>query len=105
MSPGEILRLLRDELKTAQQRREVASEHFDQTILEVPTGIPYPDNVQRILRASHEYTRTQEEMLMAVKRLNDYLSHGIVPPHLETQQRKPAGNEASMDDDLDSSSK
>ena len=94
MEPDPILRVLREELEGAQRRRDAASERFDEMIRQVPSGIPYPDSTFRIKQASREYTRTLQELQGALLRINDYLTHGKIPPELAGLGSKPAAKEA-----------
>jgi hypothetical protein len=87
MERERILRTLRAELAAAQHRRDEAAECFDEMIREVPTGIPHPDGPERIRQIAHEYGRTQAEATAAFGRLNDYLIHGKIPPHLNVNQK------------------
>jgi hypothetical protein len=54
MDREQILRALRDDLEAARQRCDDASERLDDTIRWAPSGIPNPDDPERI-RASNEY--------------------------------------------------
>lgn len=82
MERERILRTLRAELAAAQHRRDDAAARFNEMISEVPSNIPHPDGVERIRQISGEYGRTQAEATAAFGRLNDFLIHGKVPPHL-----------------------
>jgi hypothetical protein len=48
-----------------------------------PSGLPYPDGVQRIKNASNKLNLARKAMATAHNRLNDYLSRGIVPEDLK----------------------
>jgi hypothetical protein len=87
MERERILRVLRAELAAAQHRRDEAAGRFDQIIRDVPSGIPHPDGTERIKQASGEYGRTQSEALAAFARLNDFLIHGKIPPHLTASKK------------------
>jgi hypothetical protein len=75
--------LLQENLKAAEQRRDVASERFHEIMSEVPSGIPHPDGTLRIQLVSREYTSAREEVAAALAKLNDYLAHGKIPPDME----------------------
>lgn len=73
MEREQILYALRADLEAAIKNRDAVSGHFDDVISHVPSGIPYPDNVERIRQASREYTIAQQALMLATDRLNDFL--------------------------------
>jgi hypothetical protein len=77
------LELLQVELNAARKRVALASETFDAVIREVPTGIPYPDKVQRIRNASRDYSDARDSVAIAVKRMNELVLNGIIPDDLK----------------------
>src|SRR6185312_13325357 len=79
----EIRNLLHREFLAATERATEATESFDATIREIPSGIPHPDGVQRIHNASREVSVARVQMMKAYNRLNDYLSRRIVPEDLK----------------------
>jgi|SRR5579863_2344088 len=91
MERDRILHALQAELEAAKQSRDAASQRFDEIISHVPSGIPYPDNVERIRQASREYTSTQQAVMLALNRLNEFLAHGTVTEVV----RKPAAEETA----------
>ena len=80
-----ILRILRQDLQAALQRRESASAQFDEATAPAPSGLPYPDNVHQIQMASREYCKARTAVLNATTRLNEFLIHGTVPRELERE--------------------
>jgi hypothetical protein len=82
MDREQIMKRLREDLVSAQQRHNAASEKFDRIISEVPSGVPHPDGTDRIFQASREYSQAHKEVLDAFVSLNNYLIHGTVPPNL-----------------------
>jgi hypothetical protein len=80
--------MLRAELAAAQHRRDEAAARFTEIMCDVPTGIPSPDGPERIRQVSREYGETQAAATAALVRLNDFLVHGAIPPHLETRGTK-----------------
>lgn len=84
-----ILRSLQDKLREAREWRERASARFEEVTRAGPSGLPYPDSVDRIKAASNEYTLALNAFNDALKEQNDYIVHGKIPPGLE--QRKPPG--------------
>ena len=85
---GRILQILHQDLKIARQQRDKAFAHFDDTLHQVPSGIPYPDGEERIRWASRVFSDAQLGLSDALARLNDYLVDGKVPPGLEDQKGK-----------------
>ena len=73
---------LQADLAVARRNRYAASRHFDDVISHVPSGIPYPDNVDRIRQASREYNDAQRAVLLATSRLNEFLANGTVPERI-----------------------
>jgi hypothetical protein len=90
-SESQIRNTLHVELWAATERAREASEAFITITREVPTGITYPEWVQRIRDASRDVSLTRAELMRAHKRVQDYLGRGIVPendtgdcrPHLK----------------------
>jgi hypothetical protein len=80
MERSQILGRLKEDLEKAQQWRDPASMQFHRLIADVPTGIPFPDNVARIKTASQDYTNAIRAVESALKAQNDFLFHGVLPP-------------------------
>jgi len=78
-----ILQILHQDLKVARKQRDRAYAHFDDTLRQVPSGIPYPDEEERIRWASRIFSDAQRGLSDALARLNDYLIDGKVPSGLE----------------------
>lgn len=78
-----IIRQLRDELRLARDRREIAANHFDEVIRIIPGRLPHPDRSHRINHASREYSAAQEVVTAAILRLNDFVLHGLLRPDQE----------------------
>jgi hypothetical protein len=74
---------LKDELAVATEQAVQATEAFLWATLEIPSGLPHPDGIQRIRKASVDVSQARGRMSTAHKRLNDYLSRGIVPEDLK----------------------
>ena len=70
-------------LAEATRSAHAALQKFDTVTSDVPSHIPHPDGVQRILAASQELTHARNEMMKAHHRLNDFIEHGIVPDDLK----------------------
>ena len=77
---------LRQDLDAARKRAAIASAHFDDVVKKVPSGLPYPDGVHRMQKASSDYAEAQKAALADLMRLNEFLIYGTVPPGLEKEQ-------------------
>jgi hypothetical protein len=75
MERDQILRVLRDDLVTAQKRHDAASRHFGEVLHDTTPGA-----VERVRGASDEYGQKQREAITALIRLNNYLAYGTGPP-------------------------
>jgi hypothetical protein len=74
--------LLQDILELTARTNE-ASREFDEAIGQFPSGLPYPDGVQRIRNASSKLSITRKELVKAHARLNEYLDSGVAPDDLK----------------------
>ena len=83
--------ILEQDVTAARRRAETASNAFDMTIRDVPSGLPYPDGQQRIQNASKEYMRAREALMKAMERLGDFVAKGTVPDDLKDSNSKPPG--------------
>ena len=63
-----------EKLAAASARAYEASEHFNQVIDDIPSGLPHPDGTQRIHNASRALSDARREMLEAHKRLHAFLT-------------------------------
>src|SRR5579863_6039748 len=75
------LKLLQ-EIRQATDRVNAASESFSAIIKDIPSDVPHPDGTLRIAHASRELSAARAEMMLAHRRLNDFLSHGVIPEDL-----------------------
>ena len=73
---------LMNELKAARESARLASEAFDRGVAGLPSGIPYPDSTASIHQLSCEYAVARQDVLIAVRRLNDFTVHGVIPDDL-----------------------
>ena len=73
---------LRDEFEAAKRRMNVASMKFNEVVRDIPSGLPHPDGTQRIQNAGHELIDAREKLAAAIARLNDFVSHDVVPEDL-----------------------
>ena len=74
---------LLQEVRQATDRVNAASESFSMIIKDIPSDVPHPDSALRITKASRELSTAREEMLRAHRRLNDFLSRGVIPDDLK----------------------
>ena len=79
----DINSVLHHEVVAAAERVKSASEAFYSTMADIPSRLPHPDGTQRIRSASNRLTVARKDMTKAYSRLNDYLTHGIVPEDLK----------------------
>jgi hypothetical protein len=80
MDRARILQGLENDRTKARERRNRASTRFDEAVSGAASGIPYPDNTERLRNASKEYTLALEAVKDAPKKQNDFLIRGILPP-------------------------
>jgi hypothetical protein len=78
-----IRTILHQDLVEATRRSHQALGKFETILDHFPTGLPHPDEAQRIKIVSNELSIARQEMIRAHNRLNDYLSRGIVPEDLK----------------------
>ena len=77
----DIQGVLYREVVAATSRAKAASEAFS-SAMKVPRGLTR-GAVQPIRNASNEFSAARKEMMRAYNRLNDFLSHGVVPEDLK----------------------
>jgi hypothetical protein len=85
MTPSQhkaIVDALNKESKIARLRWDEATQRFDDVIREVPSGLPYPDSVDRIHRASRELSEARERFMASTARASKFVVHGEVPDDL-----------------------
>ena len=63
-----------ERLAAASARAFEASEHFNQMIDDIPSGLPHPDGTQRIHNASRALSDARREMVQAHNRLHTFLT-------------------------------
>ena len=71
------------EVRQATDRVNAAAESFSMMIKDIPGDVPHPDGALRIAHASRELSTAREDMMRAHRRLNDFLSHGVIPEDLK----------------------
>jgi hypothetical protein len=78
--------LFRDVEKTYSRFQAEAANFYEVTYDDLPSGIPYPDSATRISQAARSHNEALEAYRAALKRLNDYTLHGIVPVDLKSRK-------------------
>ena len=73
--------LLQDVLELT-ARVEEASRQFN-AVMQIPSGLPHPDGVQRIKNASSKLSIARNELMKAHSRLHEHLGGKIVPEELK----------------------
>ena len=63
-------------------RVEEATRHFND-VMQIPSGMPHPDGVQRIKNASNKLSIARNELMKAHSRLDEHLSGKIVQEELK----------------------
>ena len=79
----QVRRLLIQESVEATARANVALRAFNEVLNKFPSGLPHPDGTHCIQDASRKLIAARKAMGRSNTRLNDYLSHGIVPQDLK----------------------
>ena len=80
---NQIYTALKGELAVATEQAVQATEAFLKVTTEIPSSLPHPDGIQKIHNASRNVSQARARMSLAHKRLNDYLSGGMVPEDLK----------------------
>ena len=75
--------ILKDEVIRARHRLDVASAEYDEVVAAVSSGSPHANGIIRIQDVSIAYTRAREDMMIAIRRQNDFLIDGTVPDDLK----------------------
>jgi hypothetical protein len=74
--------VLKDEFEAAKRRMNIASLKFNEVVRDIPSGLPHPDGTQRIHNVGRELADAREKLAAAIIRLNDFVSHEVVPEDL-----------------------
>lgn len=69
-------------LLVAAERADDASDAFDAVLMNTPSGVPHPDEVQRIKDASQELFRALKKRMKADVQLHAFLEREIGSAHL-----------------------
>ena len=62
-------------------RVEEATRQFN-AVMQIPSGLPHPDGVQRIKNASSKLSIARNELMKAHSRLDEHVSGTVVPDDL-----------------------
>jgi hypothetical protein len=79
----EIRAALLQDILGATARNSEATREFEAVMGQFPSGLPHPDGAQRIKNASNHLSIARTEVMKAHKRLDDFLSRGILPEGLK----------------------
>ena len=82
MDRSEIRKQLEENVCRAKQRLDRASARFEEVMNAVPSGIPYPDNIEQINAASREHEFALFALNKALRVQNEFILDGIIPPEL-----------------------
>jgi hypothetical protein len=74
---------LLEAVKHATDRVNAAADSFSFIMRDIPSNLPPPDSTSRITLASRELSTARAEMMKAHRRLNEFLSRGVVPEDLK----------------------
>ena len=77
-----IRSVLLDQIIEATARTNAANDVLTSIMQDIPSGLPHPDSLERIHIASHALQEARTSMMAAHRRLNEYLSRGIVPENV-----------------------
>jgi len=80
--------LFRTVEETYKRFQAEAANFYDVSHADLPSHIPYPDSVTRITQAARAHNEALESYRAALKRLNDHILHGIIPPDLQHLAKK-----------------
>ena len=89
---NDILHILAARVQRAREDRDLASAHYDDVMKELPSRVPFPDNVDRIRRASKEYGDALTNLTQALRDQTEFIRTGRLPKDLETpsdEREKP----------------
>jgi hypothetical protein len=79
LSRSAVQFILTSEVENARQRFTRATQAFREVMSDVPSGLPYPDGVVRIERASREWQSASEAYSKALARFHQFILDEIIP--------------------------
>ena len=80
---SQIRLMLLQEVRQATDRVTAAAQRFNLIIDDVPGNVPHPDGALRITQASRDLSSARAEMMVAHRRLSEFLSRGVIPQNLK----------------------
>jgi hypothetical protein len=81
---GFTVSVVRDELEQARLRYEIARAEFTHVCTDIPSGLPQPDETQRLKNAARDQRTSREAFQLAVNRFNDFILRGKTPDDLRS---------------------
>jgi hypothetical protein len=75
----EIRAVLVKKIIDATVRASAASEVFNAITSQIPSGLPHSDGVQRMKSAASDLSSARKELMIAHRRLNEFVESGIMP--------------------------
>ena len=78
-----LTKILREKVEIARLRLDQANEHFKALARDAPPTIRQPDGALNIHQFGREYRDALKEFEEAMRKLNDFLLRGIVPPGMD----------------------
>jgi len=85
---------LRQDLKSAHERRQRAYDLFREVMTDIPSGLPHPDGTDRIRQASRQFEHAQKDLIEALTRLDRFLTTGS---NAAEPERKPVDSSTGRD--------
>ena len=82
MDPRPIVEILRAEVERTHAEYDRVKQDFRLVSADIPSGLPYPDGMQRIQNVSRAQSFAMDAYEAALKRLNRFLISGTVPEDL-----------------------
>ena len=82
-----IEQILTAEVDRAKSDVKHAKSEFERITDDVPSGLPYPEGIERIQKAGRDYRAAQARMEWALGRFNIFIIQGIVPEDLKDSRR------------------
>lgn len=78
-----VAKILAEQFEAAVKHRNIAAARLDEVRKDISSGLPHPDSIQRIARASADYAAALREVGRAVQRIADFQIRAIVPEDLK----------------------
>jgi hypothetical protein len=88
MESHEIFEILWNDFTVAREKAAAADRRCMATIHEVPSGLPHPDQVQRVQNIVRELNIARLETYEAHARLTAFVAEGIIPDNLKKSAKR-----------------